>query len=312
MKNYRKRIALQFIASGLALIVDRIFGEPPGLIHPVAGFGKMMAKAEPFLWRDTVTAGVTFSALGLGVGAIIASLVESPFLGTLLATYVAVAEKSLLGTAKQVQSAIESGNIIQAREILPSLVGRDSSQLDELEMVRAVVESIAENTSDAVVAPMFYASIFGGAGAIIYRIVNTMDAMVGYRNNQYLNFGKSSARIDDIANWIPARLASVCLLSIPRRGQVSISSVLADSSNHPSPNAGVIESAFAHKLGIKLGGINSYGGRTEHRPTMGKGSLPERKDISLAIALSRDSNSMLACFFVVAGALLFVKDKYDS
>ena len=159
-------------------------------------------------------------------------------------------------------------------------------------MARAVVESVAENTSDAVVAPLLWGAVAGIPGLVAYRAVNTLDAMVGYRSARYLRFGWAAARTDDVANWIPARvtaaLTAACAPLVTRTSPVSVLNVVRrDGGRHPSPNAGRCEAAFAAALGVRLGGTNVYGGVTETRPDLGDGRAPEPEDIRRAVLLSR-------------------------
>jgi adenosylcobinamide-phosphate synthase len=176
-------------------------------------------------------------------------------------------------------------------------------------MARAVVESVAENTSDAVVAPLLWGAVAGIPGLVAYRAVNTLDAMVGYRSARYLRFGWAAARMDDVANWIPARitaaLTAACAPLVTRTSPVFVLNVVRrDGGRHPSPNAGRCEAAFAAALGVRLGGTNVYGGVTETRPDLGDGRAPEPEDIRRAVLLSRAvtvSATALAVLAVLAG-----------
>jgi adenosylcobinamide-phosphate synthase len=182
-------------------------------------------------------------------------------------------------------------------------------------MARAVVESVAENTSDAVVAPLLWGAVAGIPGLVAYRAVNTLDAMVGYRSARYLRFGWAAARTDDVANWIPARvtaaLTAACAPLVTRTSPVSVLNVVRrDGARHPSPNAGRCEAAFAAALGVRLGGTNVYGGVTETRPDLGDGRAPEPEDIRRAVLLSRAvtvSATALAVLAVLAGDWRFYR-----
>jgi adenosylcobinamide-phosphate synthase len=220
----------------------------------------------------------------------------------MVATYVAVGGRALGDAALDVGRALDRGDVAAARELLPTLVGRDPGALDEKEINRAVVESVAENTVDAVVAPMLWAAWLGAAGATAFRAVNTMDAMVGHRSARYEQFGWSAARLDDFAGWVPARVtAALVVLARPRRAGAVARAVRHDAPAHPSPNAGVAEAAFAGALGLRLGGENRYADRVEVRPALGDGRPPERPDIDEAVRLSRDVGVALAGL-LVAGA----------
>jgi adenosylcobinamide-phosphate synthase len=170
-------------------------------------------------------------------------------------------------------------------------------------MARAVVESLAENTVDAVVAPALWAALAGGPGAWGYRAVNTLDAMVGHRSRRYERFGWASARLDDAANFIPARVTAALVAAVrPGRARLVWTVVRRDAARHPSPNGGVAEAAFAAALGLRLGGANIYGGRVEVRPSLGEGRPPEPSDIAPASALSRDVETALTVLLAAAAA----------
>ena len=157
------------------------------------------------------------------------------------------------------------------------------------EIARAVVESVAENTVDAIVAPALWAAVLGGAGALGYRAVNTLDSMVGHRSDRYRRYGWASARLDDVADWVPARATAALVAAVrPGRPPTVWRAVRHDAPAHPSPNAGVAEAAFAAALGLRLGGANRYGDRVEHRAPLGHGRPPHRHDIHHAVRLSRD------------------------
>jgi adenosylcobinamide-phosphate synthase len=165
-----------------------------------------------------------------------------------------------------------------------------------------VVESVAENTVDAVVAPAFWAAIGGAPGALGYRAVNTMDAMVGHRTTRYLSYGWASARLDDAAGYLPARLTAALVAGVrPGRAADIWRAVHSQAPGHPSPNAGVAEAAFAAALGLRLGGCNRYGGRVEHRPWLGQGRPAARSDIQPAVRLSDDVNWLLTAVLAAAG-----------
>jgi adenosylcobinamide-phosphate synthase len=221
--------------------------------------------------------------LGLGIAA--GSLVRS----TALATYISVAQKALTDAGLDIAAALEDHDLPRARQLLPGLVGRDPSDLDASEITRAVVESLAENTVDAVVAPALWGALLGSPGTLGYRAVNTMDATVGYHNERYEDYGWASARLDDVANFIPARLTAALVAAVrPRAAWAVWRAVRQDAPLHPSPNSGVAEAAFAAALGVRLGGVNTYGGRIERRAQLGRGRAPEAPDIAAAAALCRD------------------------
>jgi adenosylcobinamide-phosphate synthase len=291
------RFALPVAAGVLA---DRVLGEPPLEPHPVALFGRTMRAYERRGYADRRMAGIGHAAFGLASGAASGAAIGSPA----VATYLAVAGRSLASAAAAVATALAAGDLDKARELLPALVGRDPAGLDEKEIARAVVESVAENTVDAVVAPALWAAVAGAPGALGYRAVNTLDAMVGHRSPRYLRYGWASARLDDVAGWVPAR-ATVALVALARPAAAAEvwRTVRRDAGAHPSPNSGVAEAAFAAALGLRLGGLNRYAaaGRSELRPTLGDGRPPEAGDIDRAIALSRDVTLALAAALVGVG-----------
>jgi adenosylcobinamide-phosphate synthase len=202
-----------------------------------------------------------------------------------------VASRSLSAAAEQIRAALVAGDLATARDLLPSLCGRDPQYLSEADITRAVVESLAENTSDAIVAPLIWGGLAGPAGMSAYRAVNTMDAMVGHHSPRYERFGRASARLDDVSNWLPARvtalLAAACSPAVSGKPERTWQTARTYGPQHPSPNAGWCEAAFAGALGVRLGGTLSYAGRTEHRPEIGTGRAPQAADITRAIRLSR-------------------------
>jgi adenosylcobinamide-phosphate synthase len=283
-------------AAGLAL--DRLLPEPPGTVHPVVLFGAVMTGLERRLHRDAKAAGFVHAlagvALGLGAGAVVRS--------TALATSSAVAGRALVATAGDVGRSLQVDDVERARELLPALVGRDPGGLGRDEIARAVVESVAENTVDAVVAPAFWGSVAGAPGALGYRGVNTLDSMVGHRSTRYANYGWASARLDDALAWLPARLtAALVALVRPRAARAVWLAVRHQAPAHPSPNAGVAEAAFAAALGLRLGGTNRYGDRVEERVALGTGRPAGVDDIGAAIRLSNDVTAALAAGLALIG-----------
>jgi adenosylcobinamide-phosphate synthase len=285
-------------------MADGLIGEPPPSLHPVRLFGLGMHHVEAIGYRDDRGAGVVHVALGTGLGLAAGAMVGS----TATATYVAVAGRELRAIATSIGDALESSDLERARALMPSLVGRDVTGLDAAGMARAVVESVAENTVDGVVAPAWWAAIAGAPGAFAYRAVNTMDSMVGYRNDRYLRYGWASARLDDIAAYGPARLTAV-LVAVVRPGTAGAiwRAVTTQAPLHPSPNAGVAEAAFAAALHLRLGGVNRYGETVEHRPALGNGRVPQPADIGRAVKLSKDVSAALAVFFGALGLAMMTR-----
>lgn len=286
------------LAAAAGIMADLVFGEPVTEPHPVAAFGAVMERVEQRLYRPRRSSGIVHATVGLGLGIAAGSLVRS----TALATYVSVAQKALVDAGLDVAAALEDHDLPRARQLLPALVGRDPSALDLTGISRAVVESLAENTVDAVVAPALWGALFGAPGTLGYRAVNTMDATVGYRNERYQQYGWASARLDDVANFVPARLTAALVVAVrPRAARAVWRTVRRDAPLHPSPNSGVAEAAFAAALGVRLGGVNTYGSRTEHRAQLGHGRSPGASDIFAAAALCRDvTRGLMASLLALA------------
>lgn len=285
-------------AAGLGLLADRLLGEPPDRLHPVRGFGAVMGRLEAVLWRDARSAGVAHAAVGIGLGAAAGVAIRS----TAAATGLAVGGRALWRAASDVATALAAEDLDQARALLPALVGRDPSGLDEKEVARAVVESVAENTVDAIVAPALWAAVAGAPGALAYRAANTLDAMVGHRTARYDRYGWASARLDDAANWVPARCTAALVAAVrPRAATAVWDAVRGQAPAHPSPNAGVAEAAFAAALGVRLGGANVYASGVDVRPPLGDGPPPSPADIPRAVRLSSDVAWALTAALLLTG-----------
>jgi adenosylcobinamide-phosphate synthase len=296
MRRFDASIRPNAAGAAVALLLDRVVPEPPGRWHPVAWLGSLLGELEARRYRDDRAAGVVHAVAGVAVGAGAGALVRTP-----LATTMAVSGGMLGRVAGEVGAALERGDLDGARQLLPSLVGRDPSGLDEAEITRAVVESVAENTVDAVVAPALWAAALGGAGALGYRAANTLDSMVGHHSPRYERFGWASARLDDALGWVPARATATLVAAVrPARAGDVLRAVRRDAPGHPSPNAGVAEAAFAAALGVRLGGANRYGERVEIRPPLGDGPSPSPADVGRAVALSRDVSLALAALLAAA------------
>jgi adenosylcobinamide-phosphate synthase len=306
------------LASGLigGVIADAVAGDP-ARGHPVALFGQLMTALEQRVYADRTGRGIAYAATGVLLGAgpllVAARLTRASPAGraavTAATAWAATAARSLGAAARGVAAALQAGDLAQARATLPSLCGRDPQDLDNTGITRAVIESVAENTSDAIVAPLVWGAVAGPAGLSAYRAVNTMDAMAGHHSPRYERFGKASALLDDVANWVPARLtallAAVCSTAVGGRPGPTWQTARQYGPSHPSPNAGWCEAAFAGALDIQLGGVLTYSGRTEHRPEMGTGGPPRADDIGRAIYLSRAitaSATTLAAAVAAAGS----------
>ena len=288
------------MATGLALgyAADALVGDPRRG-HPVAGFGTIAARLEQVGYADRRVSGVVHvgllvgSAVGLGLGVQrlgrrhrLASVVT-----TAAATWTVLGGRSLRREAVTIADQLVAGDLAGARVQVRNLVGRETTELGPDEIARASVESVAENTSDAVVAPLLWGAVAGVPGLLGYRAVNTLDAMIGHHSPRYERFGWASARLDDLANWVPARVAGLAAAAAaPLVGgspAVALRTVRRDAGQHPSPNAGVVEAAFAGALGIRLGGRNVYRGRVEERGVLGEGRAVTAADIARANRLAR-------------------------
>jgi adenosylcobinamide-phosphate synthase len=288
------------LATGLALgyAADARLGDPRRG-HPVAGFGTAAAALERMAYRDDRVAGMGYVALlvgaSIGLGGGLQRLGRRHpavmVLITAAATWTVLGGRSLRREAATIADQLAAGDLAAARTQVRNLVGRDPTGLAADEVARATVESMAENTSDAVVAPLLWGAVAGVPGLLGYRAVNTLDAMVGHRSPRYARFGWAAARLDDLANWVPARVAGlVAAVAAPLVGGSAAAAwraVRRDAGQHPSPNAGVVEAAFAGALGIRLGGRNVYQGRVEDRGVLGDGHPVEIADIARANRLAR-------------------------
>jgi adenosylcobinamide-phosphate synthase len=199
------------------------------------------------------------------------------------------------GEALRIGELVERGDLDGARTEVRALVGRRADDLDEAGLSRAIVESIAENSVDAVTASLFWASLAGAPGVLAHRAVNTLDAMVGHRDDRYERFGWASARLDDLVNLLPARLTALAVACVRPRAATTVWRVVRrDAPAHPSPNGGVVEAAFAAALGVRLGGENRYGDVVQDRGTLGDGPPPGPGDIAAAVRLRRHITAAVA------------------
>ena len=266
------------VAAGYA--ADAAFGDPRRG-HPVAGFGRAATALEQRIWRDHRGAGTAFTVLCVGavaLGALAAGrAVRGSGTGRVLlagaATWTVLGGASLVREARTVGAALEAGDLAAARERLPYLCGRDPRELTEQQLARAVVESVAENTADAVVNALVWGALAGVPGLLAFRAVNTLDAMVGHRSPRSLRFGWASARLDDVAGWPGARVTALLTVAAadPGRRADAWRVWRRDAGTHPSPNAGQAEAAFAGALGVRLGGTLRYTDGAERSDSLGGG-----------------------------------------
>ncbi|MCW2773265.1 MAG: hypothetical protein JWN91_1591 [Nocardioides sp.] len=266
----------------LGYAADAVLGDPRRF-HPVAGFGRTAAALERVTYADRRGAGVVHVAVLVGG----ATVLGTRGIPTALATWAVLGGRSLDREAAAVEALLDSGDLPGARQRLTHLVGRDTSALDESEIARAVIESLAENTSDAVVAPLVWGAVAGVPGLLAHRAANTLDAMVGHRNARYERFGWAAARLDDVLNLPGSRLTALLAVALGGNPGEAWRTWRRDAAGHPSPNAGPVEAAFAGALGVRLGGVNTYGDRVEDRHVLGDGRAPTRHDITRARRLAR-------------------------
>lgn len=297
-------------------LADVALGDP-ARGHPVAAFGRVAAGFERVTYRDTRLAGaVHVAVLVATVGVLGAMLQRAAERGgwpwsvaaTAAATWVSVGGTSLARTGLAMSELLERGDVEGARRLLPSLCGRDPASLDAAGLARASLESVAENTSDAHVAPMLCAAVGGVPAVLAYRGINTLDSMVGYRSARYARFGWAAARLDDAANYAAARVtAALVILCAPFVSGSAPGAVRAwrrDAGRHPSPNAGVVEAAFAGALSVRLGGPTQYRHELQIRPTLGDGHPPTVADLRRTVTLSRTVQAGAA---VLAGLLCYLR-----
>ncbi len=271
--------------AGLALgyAADRLLGDP-ARYHPVAGFGRLAATVEARTWSDRRGAGVLHTALLVGGACALGRVLPDRTLTTALCTWTVLGGRSLGREAARVSGHLDAGDLAAARARVTHLVGRDPTRLGADEIARAVVESVAENTSDAVVAPLLWGAVAGPMGLLGYRAANTLDAMVGHRSPRYRHFGWAAARLDDVLNLVPARVTA--LLAATEDPGPALHAWRSDAGRHPSPNAGPVEAAFAGALGLRLGGVNRYGADVQDRGHLGSGRAPEPADVARAVRLA--------------------------
>ncbi len=299
----------------LAILLDLLLGDPRWLPHPVQGIGWLAQRSEAPLRRlipNPKLAGIVavFWVVGsttlIGFGLLKIAVLLHPLAGGIVAIlllYTCFATRSLHDHAMAVYRPLKAGNLDEARQRVSWLVGRDTAELDEGEVTRAAVESVAENTVDGCTAPLLFAFLAGPLGALAYKAISTLDSTFGYKNERYLQFGWASARLDDLANLLPARLTAILvppasiLLGLDWKNSWLI--FLRDRNNHPSPNGGQIESAVAGALGVRLGGINSYFGQPSVRPFMG---IPLHPLSSVHILKTVQLLWLLYLFFTLIGA----------
>lgn len=269
-----------------AFIIDIILGDPHCMFHPVRWIGKMIMCLEVMLRRTSLPlkiSGILLTVIIVAITYSISYLAISSayrinhyfgFISSVIILYTTFSVRSLYDESMKVYEALKENNLTAAQKDLSMIVGRDTERLVNGEIIRATVETVAENTVDGVIAPLFYAFLGGPPLAIAYKAVNTLDSMVGYKDDKYIKFGWASAKLDDLASYIPARLSGfvipIASLLCGKDWWNSFAIVLSDHKNHPSPNSGIPEAAVAGALGIQLGGLNYYGGIPSPKPFIGQ------------------------------------------
>lgn len=315
-------ISWQVIAA--AFILDMLAGDPRRLPHPIVWMGNAISFFEPVFRRlipSPLWAGLVFavtligSAWALAAGAVLGASFLHPVAGVVIQTlllFYCFSAQSLSRAALDVARPLVAGDLARARTMVGYIVGRETGTLDQEGVSRAAVETVAENFVDGFLSPLCFALAFGVPGAVAYKMINTLDSMVGYKNDTYLLFGRAAARIDDLANLIPARLSvpviamAAGLISV-RRGRQALATALSQGRNHKSPNAGFPEASFAGALEVRMGGPNVYHGKRVEKPYIGgayKDPGPEKIgqacDLMLLSALL---SAVLAgiCLYLVQG-----------
>jgi len=280
------------IATG-AYVLDMLLGDPVRLTHPVQVMGHLISLLESALLRANARAStqrlmgavlviITIAVVGgVSAGVLLLCWKFSKLLFIVVSLYMAwtsLSVKSLSDEASAIGRSLAVGDVDGARLLLSRIVGRDTAALDKEGVLRATVESVSESTADGIVAPLFYLALGGPVLAMVYKAVNTMDSMIGYRNDRYRYFGTAAARLDDVMGYLPARItaalmiASAFILRFDYRGAAA--TLLSDGRNHPSPNSGLSQAAVAGALGLRLAGPMSYGGVIHDKPYIGGGSAP--------------------------------------
>ena len=296
----------------VAMAVDAFLGWPSWLFarvgHPVTWAGWLIGAidaawnraSDPPLWRRAagVAGAVVVIALSVALGWIVQSALPSGWVEIVLTGVLAwplVALRSLHDHVAAVATPLQAGDIAAAREAVSRIVGRDPAALDEAGIARAAIESLAENTSDGIVAPVFWGALFGLPGILGYKAINTLDSMIGHRSERHEAFGWAAARIDDVANFIPARLTGFLFVMLAPRRSDALACMTRDARRHRSPNAGWPEAAMAGGLGVRLSGPRVYHGSVTNEPWLNEGARdPRAADITEALTVFRRAMLLVA------------------
>ncbi|WP_409303339.1 adenosylcobinamide-phosphate synthase CbiB [Peribacillus sp. SCS-155] len=306
----------------LAFLLDLWIGDPKNLPHPVRWMGRMIAFLEK-RWNQgvlkkqkglfmVITVLLLFTSVtGLTVYLAYSIHLAAGVIWEAAIISTAIAQKSLKEAAMDVYFPLKAQNLNDARIKLSYIVGRDTDQLEETEIVRGTVETVAENTSDGITAPLFWAAAGGAVLAVAYRVINTCDSMVGYRNDRFEEFGWASAKLDDIANYIPSRITAFLMLASSKsyihNRKTCLHITLRDAKKHPSPNSGWGEAAAAALLGVELGGVNYYKGKESDRARMGIPATPlEPNHILQSISIMHRSSVCFILLIWLGGLLIAI------
>lgn len=309
---------MYFVICVIAVLIDRIVGDPKKWTHPVVYIGNLISFFES-KWnhggkrriKGLLTVFLTVSITTGTVFLIVILAMKVHFMLWLAVEIflisLALAQKSLKEAAMLVYDSLKADDLPEARKYLSWIVGRDTNHLDESEIVRGVIETVSENTSDGVTAPLMYALCFGATGAWCYKAINTLDSMIGYKNESYADFGYAAAKLDDIMNFVPSRISGWFLIlftkcEMKQPLKYRFKTWLKDAQKHPSPNSGYMEAATAVQLGIRLGGFNRYGGVESFRAYMGAPNETMQK-----IHIKKAIQHMYVCTWcvVVTGGILY-------
>ncbi|MHA6258950.1 adenosylcobinamide-phosphate synthase CbiB [Sporosarcina sp. CAU 1771] len=310
-----------FIAIAIGFLLDRLIGDPPNWPHPVRWIGTFISKLTSVLNKGRfrifkgalalfITTSIVFGSVLVIVGlsytihAFVGIAVESILIA------IGLAQKSLRDAALDVYRPLAEKDIKGARTKLSWIVGRDTDKLKESEIARGTIETVSENTADGVTSPLFWAFLLGAPGLWLYKSINTLDSMIGYKDERYEKFGKFSARADDLVNFIPARITGLLIIFYARNeGRIPFGRRFSrwsrDARRHPSPNSGFLEAATAWQLGITLGGKSTYKGTISERSTLGPENSPPTKEHIQSVIRQMHTVSFLFWLMMTVIGVLF-------
>ncbi|BBO74480.1 cobalamin biosynthesis protein CobD [Desulfosarcina widdelii] len=309
------------LALTVAVVLDLLLGDPLWLPHPVRWMGKAINVLEPRFRRLNLS--VLYSGALMAAGLVLAVWIGCLLLVALAAKlhpvaavvvqtlmiYTCISARDLRDAALAVAKALSEKGLAAGRRAVSMIVGRETDRLDETAVTRAAVETVAENLVDGFVSPLFFFVLGGGPLAMAYKMINTLDSMIGYKNDRYLLFGRFAARLDDVANYLPARISPLFIAltaqSIDRTGRIALSTAWRDGRAHASPNAGYPEAAFAGALGLWMGGPNFYHGRLVDKPVIGKG-LADARPVHIRRACRLMLATAMLVFMAAAVAVLLL------